>query len=215
MSLIQTPKFMQAWSQTEEIVLNYAITSDQWNWVLDLISWARSLRKLSLKFYETDASFIQRLSSGKDLNRLEELSLGSVTLTVEGILSLLSKNRDTLRSLSIQQTTLVENDKWPTIFENMKGQFRNLQNLILFWFQPMSGKAHVIFSKLLKYPMIPGSEGFGPNGRLKHDSRRIESTEDTVKVSYWGLKRVAVGMEYHGQGVDHVLGALADTEEVI
>ena len=213
MPLSQTPKFVKAWSQIEELVLDYAITSDQWNWVLHLISSVLKLRKLSLGFYEGDTSFMQRLSSLHELNRLEELRLGSARVTVDAITSLLLKNRDTLHSLSLQYTALDDEGKWSTVLENMKSHFPQLQNLVLFWLKQGTNDGRIIFSKLLKYPVIPGSEVRGPNDRLKYDSRRIGSMEDPIRLRYWGIRQMVVGVEYHGKETDQVLSALVDTVE--
>ena len=72
--LSQTPDFVAAWSHIEELVLNYAMTFDQEDWVIQLIASAPRLRKLSLRFYEAGTSFITLLGSLHKLNRLEELS---------------------------------------------------------------------------------------------------------------------------------------------
>ena len=211
MPLSQTPKFVEAWSQIEELVLDFAITSDQWNWVLHLISSALKLRKLSLGFYEGEKSFMQWLSSLHELNRLEELRLRSAMVTVDAVTSLLLKNRDTLHSLSLHYTVLDDEGKWSTVLEDMKSQFPQLQNLVLFWLKQRTNSGRVIFSKLSKYPVIPGSEVRGPSDRLKYDSRRIESMEDPVRLRYWGIEQMVVGVEYHGKEIDQILSALVDT----
>ena len=213
MPLSQTPRFVKAWSQIKELVLDYAITSDQWNWVLHLISSVLKLRKLSLGFYEGDTSFMQRLSSLHELNRLEELRLGSARVTVDAITSLLLKNCDTLHSLYLQYTALDDEGKWSTVLENMKGQFPQLQNIVLFWLKQGTNNGRTIFSKLLKYPVIPRSEVRGPNDRLKYDSRRIESMKDPIRLRYWGIGQMVVGVEYHGKETDQALSALVDTVE--
>lgn len=206
------PKFVKAWSQLEELVLDYSITSDQYDWVLHLISSAPRLRKLSLGFFEGDSSFVQRLSAFHQLNKLEELRLGCAIVTEETLTSLLIQNRDTLHSLSIQFTTLDDEAEWHTVFGKLKSQFAQLQNLELFWLRQSINHARVVFSRLSKHPVIPGSEVWG-NDRLKHDSRRIESVEDPIRLRYWGTKNMVMGVEYHGKGIDHVLSALADTVE--
>ena len=213
MPLSQTTKFVGAWSQIKELVLDYAITSDQWDWVLHLISSASRLRKLSLGFYEGDTSFMQRLSSLHDLNRLEELRLGSARTTGDAIRSVLLQNRDTLHSLSLQHTTLDDEGKWSMMFKNMESQFPQLQNLVLFWLREGTNHSRVIFSKLLRYPVISGSEVRSPQNRLKCDSRRIELMEDPIRLKYWGIGKMVVGIEYHGKEIDIVLSAIADTVE--
>lgn len=213
MPLSQTPKFVKAWSQIEELALDYAITFDQWNWVLHLISSALKLRKLTLGFYEADKLFVERLSSLYELNRLEELSLRLARVTVDAITSLLLKNRDTLHSLSLQYTSLDNEGNWSTVFENMKGQLPQLQNLVLFWLDQGTSNGRHVFSELLRYPVIPGSEVRGPTGRLKYESRRIESIADPVRLRYWGTRQLAAGVEYHGKEIDQVLSTLIDTVE--
>ena len=209
--LSQTPKFVKAWSQIEELALDFAITSDQWNWVLDLISSALKLRKLKLGFYEADTSSMQRLSSLHEPNRLEELSLGSARVTVDAITSLLMRNCDTLHSLSLQYTALDGEGTWSTVFENMRSQLPHLQNIVLFWLKEGTNNYHRFFSELLKYPVTPGSEVRGPTGRLKYDSRQIELMADPVRLRYWGTRQSAAGIEYHGKEVDQVLSALVAT----
>ena len=212
MPLSQTPKFVKAWSQIEELALDFEIVFDHRTWVLLILS-APKLRKLSLRFGMTDTSlFMQQLSSLHELNKLEELSLRPASATEDAITSLLLKNRDTLHSLSLQYTTLNDEGTWSTIFENMKGQFPQLQNFELFLLKEGANYDRVVFSALLKYPVIPGSEVRGPTGRLEYDSRRIESMADPVRLRYWVTRQLA-GIEYHGKEIDRVLSALVDTVE--
>lgn len=210
--LSRAHKYVKAWSQLEELVLDYSISSDQYDWVLHLISSVPRLRKLTLGFFERDVSFVQRLSSLHQLNRLEELRLGSGSVNVDAFTALLLRNRDTLHSLSVQFTTLDNGGEWHILFGRLNSQFARLQHLELFWLRQETNHNRVIFSKLSRYPVIPGSEVW-KNTHLKYDSRRIRSTQDPIRLRYWGNKNSVVGIEYHGQGVDQVLSALADTAE--
>ena len=216
MPLSQTSKFVKAWSQIEELVLHYGITSDQYEWVLHLCSSALRLRKLSLTFDEGDASFLQQLSSLHGLNRLEELEIGGpLMVTMDAITLLLSQNRDNLHSLSLSNSAMDDESKWSTLFENMKDQLPQLRNLVLFWLKQGTESWRIAFSKLRKYPVVPGSEIRGPNQRLKYDSRQIESIECPIRLRYWGIGQMVVGVEYHGKGINHILSVLADTVEMI
>ena len=214
MPLSQTPTFVKAWSQIEELALDYAITSDQWNWVRHLISSALKLRKLSLGYYEADTSFMHQLSSLNELNRLEELSLRPARVTVDAIRSLLLKNRNTLHSLYLYDTALDGEGTWSTVFESMKSQFPQLQNLVLFLLKQGTNNGRLFFRELLKYPVIPGSEVRGPIGSLRYDSRQIESMANPVRLRYMGPGQDVAGVEYHGREIDQVLSALVDTVEV-
>ena len=186
--LSQTPKFVKAWSQIEELALDFAVVFDHRAWVLLVLS-APKLRKLSLRFGLRDTSlFMQQLSSLHELNKLEELSLSPYSATEEAITSLLLKNRDTLHSLSLEYIILEH--EWSTIFENMKGQFPQLQNFELFCLKETANFDRLVCSALLKYPVIPGSEVRGPKGDLEYDSRRIESMADPVRLRYWCITKV-------------------------
>ena len=59
MPLSQTPKFVKAWSQIEELALDFAIVFDHRAWVLLILS-APKLRKLSLGFCMTDTSLFMQ-----------------------------------------------------------------------------------------------------------------------------------------------------------
>ena len=212
-SLSQTPEFIDVWSHLEELVLAYAISSDQWDWVLHLISSAKRLRKLSLDFYEGQVPFIQRLSSIHELNMLEDLTLGSAKVTVDTMTSLLLRNRLTLHSLSLQLTSLDDRGEWTEIFEKMRGQFPRLQHLVLFWLKQETGDGRFKFSQFLKHPVVPGSEE--PDSRRRFDTRRLDGTvQDTVRMRYWGKGPRAVGIEYHGERIDRVLSILTETVDV-
>ena len=213
MPLSQTPDFVAAWSHIEELLLDYAMTFDQGVWVIHLIASAPRLRKLSLGFYEAGTSFTTLLGSLHKLNRLEELSLRSANVTVENISTLLLNNCETLRSLTLRHVIMENDGTWATVLENMKSQLPHLQNLLLFWLKQGTNNRHVIFSKMTRYPVVPGSEYPGPNRRLKYDRRRIESVSELIRLRYSGGGRRVVGVEYHGMGIDHVLSALADTVE--
>ena len=210
----KTPRFIEAWSQIEEFELDYGVTSDQFDWVLLLISSAPRLRKLSLYFFEVDISVLQRLSVLHGLNKLEKLQLKYATTTLNDITSILLRNCDSLHSLSLQYVNLDGEGQWSTVFKNMENQFPHLQNLVLFWLKQGNDHGRVIFSQFLQYPVVPGLEVRGPQNRLKDDSRWIESMEDVVTLRYWGTTgKMVVGVEYHGKEIDHVLSALANTVE--
>lgn len=213
MPLSQTTKFVQAWSQLEALVLDYSITSNQYGWVLHLISLVPRLRKLSLECYEGSTWITQRLSFLPDLHRLEELRLRSALVTVEALTSLLVRNRDTLNSLSLRFTTLDDGGEWSTVFARLKFQFAQLQNLELYFLRQGNIHDRIVFPKLSKYPVIPGSELYR-NDRRQYDSRRIESVEDPIGLRYYGTNKRIVGVEYHGKEIDPVLSALADSVEL-
>ncbi|MDI1485608.1 MAG: hypothetical protein OHK93_000746 [Ramalina farinacea] len=213
MPLSQTPAFVKSWSQVEELMLDSAITPDQLDWLLHLVSSTPKLRKLSLGFYKGDQMFMQLLSAFHTLYKLEELRLKSARVTVNALSSLLLRNSATLHSLSLQHIALGDYEgRWSTVFQNMKGHFPCLQNLVLFWLkQGTYTDGLFIFSMLLKYPVSPGSEVRGPNDCLKYESPQIDSMEDPIRLRYWPIGQSVLGIEYHGKEIDQVLGALVIT----
>ncbi len=216
MPLSRTPRFTAAWSHIEELVLNFAMTSDQYDWILLLISSGPRLRNLSLVFHDASSSFIERLVSLHSLHRLEDLSLRSAHMTVENISTLLLNNRETLNSLSLRHTIIEDGGKWATVLETMEGQFPRLENLLLFWLKEQPANRRVVFSNLTRHPVVPGSEDYRPgDNRLRYDSHLLESMEMPIRLIYWGGGRRVVGVEYRGTGIDHVLSALADTAETV
>ena len=130
-------------------------------------------------------------------------------------MTLLLNNCETLGSLSLRYVAMQNDGTWATVLENMIGHLPHLQNLLLFWLKQDSNGHYMIFSKMKRYPVVPAFEGPGPHRRLRYDRRRIESVSGLITLRYWSNGRRAVGVEYHGIGIDHVLSALADTVETM
>ena len=213
-SLCKTPRFVEAWSQIEELRLEYRITSDQLDWVTVLISSAPRLRNLLLFFDSGDISSLRRLSVLQGLDKLKELQLKQLSTTVDHINSILLRNRDSLHLLSLYFVHLDGKEKWSTVFKNMENQFPNLQNLDLFWLRQGDARNRVVFSQFLQYPRVPGSEIRGSGDRIKYERRRIGSMEDAVTLRHWGITgKKVTGVKYNGKEINHVLSALVNTVE--
>jgi len=215
MPLSHTPQFIAGWSHIQDLVLDYAMTFDQYDWILRLISSGQRLRKLSIGFHDSSSSFMERLSSLHSLNKLEDLSLKTAHLTVKDISTLLLHNRETLHSLTFRHCTIENGGKWATVLKNMEGQFPRLENLLLFFLKEEAADRCVIFTGLTRHPVVPGSEDRGPGGRTRQDSHQLESVENPIRLRYWGGVRNVVGVEYRGTGIDHVLSALVDTADTM
>ena len=215
-SLSYTPLFIAAWSQIEELRLEYAMTSDQYDWILHLISSAPRLRSLCLGFHDTSSSFMERLGSLPSLNRLEALTIRAAHTTVGSISMLLLQNRKTLRSLSFRRTSVEDGGKWAAVLETIKDQMPKLENLSFFWLKERPSNRRVSFSAMTRYPVVPGSEERRPgDGRLRFDSHKLDSVEEPIRFRYWGARQSVAGVEYHGCGIEHVLSALAEAAETM
>ena len=215
MPLCHTPQFIAAWAHVKELILDYKMSFDQYDWILFLISSAPQLRKLLLVFYDTDSLFMERLSSLHVLDKVENLSLRFAHVLVDSISRLLLNNRETVHSLSLQYATIENGGKWATVLRSMKGQLPRLENLSLFGLKEQTGDGHVFFSKLASRPVVPTSKVYAPGYRLISDSHLLEQVEEPVRLIYWGGRRRVVGIEYHGTAINDVLSALADTAETI
>ena len=215
-SLSYTPLFIAAWSQIEELRLDYAMTSDQYDWILHLLSSAPRLRSLSLGFHDTSSSFMEQLGSLHSLNQLEALSIRAAHMTVGSISTLLLQNRETLRSLSFQHTSIEDGGKWAVVLDIIKGQMPELKSLSFFWLKQQPSNRRVNFSTMTRYPVIPGSEDRRPgDNRLRFDSHKLDAVEEPIRFRYWGARQSVVGVEYHGGKIEHVLSALAEAAETM
>ena len=222
--LCRRPEPIAAWAHLEELILDCSMTSDHYDWALDLIAYALRLRKLSLRFYSeypgTTSSFMQRLTFAHVCRGLQDLSLESAGVTVKIMAEFLLQNRDTLRALSFRHVTVADGGKWARVLESMKGNLPRLERLSLFWLkEDKSGKRpFVVFSKLAENPILPGSAKRLPNGvYLKSDRRLIKSLERPIKLTYrWvGGKRRVFGASYIRPRMDNFLNVLAKTAETL
>ena len=213
-SLTDTPLFFAAWSQIEELCLDFAMTSDQYDWVLQLVSAAPRLRTLSLGFYDKSSSFIERLGSLHSLNQLEALAIRAAEMTVGSISMLLLQNRETLRSLSFQRGSIKDGGKWAEVLDNIKSQMPELKKLSFFCLKEQPSRRRVNFLTMTAYPVVPGSEyRRAGDRRLRFDSRKLDSVEEPIRCRYLGTRQSVVGVEYHGGRIDYVLSALAESAE--
>lgn len=217
--LCRQPQFIAAWAHLEDFILECGVTCDQYDWVLDLVSHAPRLRKLSLGFHDDSITFMERLASAHLLNQLEDLSLVSAHMTVETISKLLLQHRDTLRAISFKFVTIRDGGSWATIFGLVRGEFPSLQNVSVFWLKEHKSPgewSRVTFTKLARYPAVPGPERrrLG-DGRLKSNSRFLKPPKHPSSLIYWGRVESAVGVSYQGPAVDQFLNALAETVEAL
>ena len=216
MYLSYTSPFITAWSQIEELSLDYGMTADQLDWALHLVSSAPRLRSLSLGFHEASSSFMEELSSLCSLQQLESLSIRAAHMTVGSISTLLLQNCETLRSLSLQHTC-IDRGTWAVLLDVIKNQMPHLKDLYLFWLKEQLPNRRVNFSTMTRYPVVPGSEDRRTGDhRLRFDSHKLDLVENPIRLRYWGIVRQSVvGVEYHGAGVEHVLSALAEAAAII
>ena len=214
-SVCETPDFLTSWAHIESINLDYVITDDQYEWILHLISSAKSLRELSLGFHERQHSFIDSLVKIPQLNVLEKFSLRIACVDEYALSTILLNNCSTLRSLSLANIILEKQCNWSSLFTKMRGRLPQLHNLSIHRLNQdtTTRVKNVKFDRLKEYPVIPGSEERGAQGRLKYDTHWIVDVEEPLRLRYWGKKEFVVGIEYHGKDIDPLFGALADTTE--
>ena len=216
------PQFIASWAHLEALILNNRITCDQYDWVLDLISNAPRLRELSLRFYSEypnrTSGFTERLNSAHHFRWLQAFSLESAVVTAETIVEFLLQSHNTLRALFLRCVAIKGGGTWATVLKLMKGNLPCLASLLVFALQEhqADGWSRVVFSKLAEYPALPGSEERRPgDGRLRSDSRRVNSLERPVQLTYQWLygKRRVVSADYQGPGMDNFLDVLRESAE--
>ena len=166
---------------------------------------------------------MMRLSTIPTFSRVEDLSLKTVCFKEDVITPFLYNHSNTLQSLSLMHVLIGHGGQWSNILTNMKDQFPHLQHLQLHFLNQdvddgitkIGDDTRIVFSKMTDYPAVPGSENKS-NDRLHYDSHRIESVQEPVQLRYkhWRRRKNVVGIEYHGQQINGVLSALADTVEL-
>lgn len=211
-----TSLFVAAWSQIKEFRLNYAMTFDQYDWILHFVSSASRLRTLFLRFHDTSSFFMKQLGFLLSLNQLEALTIRAAHMTVGSIEMLLLQNRKTFRSLFFRHTSLENGDKWAVVLKTIKDQMPKMKNLSFFWLKKQPSNHRVNFFTMIRYSVVSKFENrrLGDN-RLKFDSHQLDSVKESVKLRYWGARSSVVKVEYQGAEIEHVLSAFAEAAETM
>ena len=210
--------FIIGWTHLEELILDCKITIDQQDWLVNLISHAPRLRKLSLTFdfglSSHIDSLLERFASARLCPQLEELSLSYAHVTAKIFCHFISRCSATIRALSLDSVTLEDGGTWNSTLKHLSGKLPRLNSFyVIFLLHTLPGEdAYVIFDKLTAIPVVPGSEHL-VSGYRTHDSRLLPVLKHPMELTYWFSRRNVLAVTYTGPDADiflHVLGEAAE-----
>jgi len=195
------PEFRTAWAHLQELSLEQTMTSDTFDWAMELVLCAINLQKLTLDFeFDHSTSFIDRLSSADTLPGLQELKLSCVNVTEEIILRFLLHFRDSLRALSFWLVSIESGGTWVSVFRKLRSDFPLLESICVNHLKEFKKEnRRIMFPALSDNPVVPGSQG-----------RRF----NLVDKKYKGKPRI-FGVSYSGPGMDVALEILVRSAENI
>jgi hypothetical protein len=205
MDLYRQPQFRKAWAHLEELRLELTMKSDTFDWAMDLLSHAPSLRKLSMNFSSGFfASFFSRsVSFSHIFTGLQDLRLGHAWVKVETLSSLLLHSRDSLRALSFWFVNIESGGTWATVLSDLRNILPHLESISIFWSMEWehseSRTPYVMFPTLHENPVVPGTQG----------------REFQLRYKKWKGERRVFGASYHGPGTGVALEILAKSVEYI
>jgi len=215
--------FNVASAHLRELLRNYSITEDQYDWALGLISNAPRLRNLSLMLHRKQHlhtnSFMQRLISVQAFAALELFQLDSAHINVKTICEFLRRTRATLRVLSFRLVTVADGSTWATVLKTLAANLPHLENFTLMfcWEIQFERPCLVLFNGLTKIPVMPGSEKKSSNNQdLEADQRFSEALGRPIDLQYlsWKGKRSVVAVRYLGPAMASFLRILAEAAEL-
>ncbi|KAL9102173.1 MAG: hypothetical protein Q9163_002647 [Psora crenata] len=214
----QQPAFRCGWAHLQELYLEHGIAADQIDWVVDLISHAPTLQKLSLTFQSDACStdLINRLIIGHELPALQYLKLFCARVTVKQMSGLLMASRNSLRELFLRHCYVRDGGPWVTFFRELAKYFLLLESINfvrLTEYGTFAGNC-VHYPTLLDNPIVPGSKVTSFPERSEF--RLLQPLQLPAKL-IWKPRhgiRWAVGIKYRGPQVDAVLNMMADLAQV-
>ena len=165
------------WARYKVLVLSFHIPPKHYGWISNLISGARTLRRLEIKSAQNEYSFMAFLSSMHLPHLLEEFELGYTwgkeLLFLKSLLTL----GGFLQVLSLRTCRIKHGGTWPFILADVVNKFICLRSLSLHeleeW-EPSLREWHVwMYPKLLECPKIPESEEHSCYGLPVSDRRLV------------------------------------------
>lgn len=185
------PEFKNAWAHLQELSLDFTIDRDAFNWAINLIIYARSLRRLSLglDIHESEA-FFTRLSAVGGLPILDELEIKNTRTSKETLLTLLIHFHRSLRTLTLRGVDL-ESGAWSAAFLEMRHAVSKLNTFHASSLNDNGGR--VIFPTLRYSP-----------GILKMEDLAFKLVDEAI-----GFEPQVAGVRYQGENISSALEVLA------
>ena len=202
MGQYRQPSFRTAWAHVQELILEQNLTLETFDWAIDLIVNATSLRKLSLDVgHDQSGPFLERLCHVSTLSSLESFKLARASTSVEHLSRLIERSYNTLRVLSLMHVSAERLSDWPIFLGRLRKHAPFLQSVSIHWIRTYNYDLYqfVAFPGLLIDSVVPHSGG-----------RRWTLTEKKRKKA----KRI-LGVDYEGPRVDMALDMLVKAAEYI
>ena len=202
MGQYRQPSFRTAWAPIQELVLEQNLMLETFDWVMDLIVNATSLRKLSLDVgHYQSGPLLERLCHVSTLSSLESFKLARASTSVEHLSRLIEISYNTLRVISLKHVSAERLSDWPIFLGRLRKHAPFLQSVSIYWLRAYNHELYrrVMFPSLLIDSVVPDSGG-----------RRWILTEKKLKKE----KRI-LGVEYEGPRVDMALDMLVKAVEYI
>lgn len=194
--------FASAWKNLEDLRLEYHLTPDIFDWSRNLVLQTTRLRKLSLKFnFDHSISFLDSLlHSPTPFQRLQELKLGYLHITLDALSALLLHCRSTLCRLSLCHI-YIQSGTWVQVLTDLK-TFQLLEEVAVDWLAENRNEEIL----RIQFPALDENAELSGSG-----SRNFE-----LKYKKWKGKRTIIGVSFNGRlGMDNFLDILVESAEYL
>ena len=215
LDLFRQSRFKILWTDLYELILEYEISHDQYDWIFDLILCASNLQILSLGFEDESGIFLKRLVSATSAPPLRKLTLESAKLSGQLILDLLNKFKGSLIDLCLRYVASDEDSSWNSILVFLAEKPLQLRRLSLFY---LCESWDVWNSNVIRFPALRKltkvDSMFVTDIHEKHHYRRWGQMDNVMRLEYWGRREIVMGVSYKGSEMKMALETLAKTAEL-
>ena len=161
-------------------------------------------------FFDSE-KVVEDIFSGNTKLNFKILELEWTYLTLKVIKDVLFSNHDSLHTLIITGTVMVNGGKWTDVFADMVGNFPHLRDVTI---DPpleydLESDTYVCneYSRLAEYPVVPGSEKKTRYGHPKIDKRQIDALLHPIELRYThnDVRTYVHRVSYSGPDMDQFL----------
>ena len=215
LDLFRQSRFKIPWTDLHELILEYEISHDQHDWILDLISCASNLQILFLGFEDESGIFSKRLASATSAPPLHKLKLTFATLSGQLILDLLNNFKGSLVDLCLRFATSDEDSSWNSILVFLAAKPLQPRRLSLFY---LCGPGDLWDSNVIQFPALKKFSKVDSmivtDVHEEHNYRRLGQMDNAMRLEYWGRREIVLGVSYKGSEMKMALETLAKTAEL-
>lgn len=174
------PSFREAWAHIQELSLHQVLRMEMFDWGIDLILDATSLRKLSVNVgYSLSRSFLARLCHATSLSNLESFKLACAHPSVEILSRLIGRLHDPLRVFSLSHISLERLTDWSIVLERLGKQAPFLHSVFICMLTTAT-QQRITFPSLGIDPVVPESGG------REFTLMRDDTFKEIIGVAYQG-----------------------------